>query len=225
MTFVSWDFQMGVPKFLKLGLMWLWGPITLCEDFRLRWDLKQSFSLCWELCNDMLHATLMQGNQGDSWLLVVGSQIANLTPGPSSGHNICFKCPNGSCKPILDICVLRVFQWCKEHFNPMIFNPCNYVLKIQKSTMNPIPKVNHLGVWGYILSHFPILPGAWNVTPKLHSWPAPLQTFALVTSPRLGLQQSVPQLLPLLPLLDLHLNLSRNVGVCQISHETFFTFQ
>jgi hypothetical protein len=28
----------------------------------------------------------MQGTQGDSWLLVIGSQIGNLTPDPSFGH-------------------------------------------------------------------------------------------------------------------------------------------
>ncbi len=37
------------------------------------------------------------------------------------------------------------------------------------------------------LSYTLNLPGAWNVTPELHSWPAPLQAFTLVTSPRLGL--------------------------------------
>jgi hypothetical protein len=79
----------------------------------------------------MWHATWTQGNQGSSWLLIVGSQIANLTPGPSFGHNLCFKNPNGSCKPILDIYVPRTFQWYKELINPMSFNPCNCLLKIQ----------------------------------------------------------------------------------------------
>jgi hypothetical protein len=51
----------------------------------------------------MSHATWTWENWGDSWLLVVGNQIANLTPGPSFGYNLCFKCPNGSCEPILDI--------------------------------------------------------------------------------------------------------------------------
>jgi hypothetical protein len=59
----------------------------------------------------------MQGNRGDSWLLVVKSQIANLTPGPSFGHNLCFKCQNGSCELILDIQVPRDFQWYKELLN------------------------------------------------------------------------------------------------------------
>jgi hypothetical protein len=53
-----------------------------------------------KLSNDMWHATYMQVNRGDSQLLVVGSQINNLTPDPSFGHNLCFKYPNGSCKPI-----------------------------------------------------------------------------------------------------------------------------
>ncbi len=100
---LSWDFQVGVSKFPQLGLLRLWGPITLHADLRLRWVLKQSCSSCLELSNDMLHATCMQGNRVDSQLLVVRSQIANSTPGPSFGHNLCFRCPNGSCKFILDI--------------------------------------------------------------------------------------------------------------------------
>jgi hypothetical protein len=51
----------------------------------------------------MLHTTYTQRNQGDSQLLVVESQIANLTPDPSFGDNLCFKYPIGSCEPILDI--------------------------------------------------------------------------------------------------------------------------
>jgi len=138
----------------------------------------------------MWHATCTQGNQGDSQLLVVENQIGNLTPDPSLGHNVCLKHPNGPCKPILDIYVLRIFQWYKKLFNPMNFGPWNHPLKIQESIGTPTPKMKvHLGVWGFISSHLPTLLGAWNVTPGLHSWPAPLQTFALVTSPRLKLQQ------------------------------------
>jgi len=47
------------------------------------------------------HATYMQGNQGDSRLLVVKSQIGNLIPNPSFGHNLCFNYSNESCEPIL----------------------------------------------------------------------------------------------------------------------------
>ncbi len=146
---------MGVPKFPKLKLLQLWRPIILCADLWLRWGLKQSYSTCQELSNGMSHATYTQGNQGDSWLLMVRSQIANLTPGPFFGHNLCLKCPNGSWEPILDIYVPRYFQWCKKLFNPMNFDPCNRLLKIRKSIRTPIPKVGaHLGVWGFIPSIF-----------------------------------------------------------------------
>jgi hypothetical protein len=69
-------------------------------------------------------------NRVNSRLLVVESQTANLTPDFSFGHNLCFKCPNGSCKPILDIYVLIDFQWYKELFNKMGFVPYNCSLKI-----------------------------------------------------------------------------------------------
>ncbi len=115
-------------------------PITLSTDLWLKWGLKQSYSPCQEISNSMWHATFTQRNQGDSWLLVVKSQI---------GHNLCFKCSNGSCEPILNIYIPRDFQWCKELFNPMRFDPCNRLLKIWKSVEIPIPKVRaHLGVWG-----------------------------------------------------------------------------
>jgi hypothetical protein len=38
------------------------------------------------------------------------NQIANLIFNPSFGHNLCFKCPNGSCEPILNIYVPKDFQ-------------------------------------------------------------------------------------------------------------------
>ncbi len=89
----------------------------------------------------MLHVTWMQGNWGDSWLLVVGSQIVNLILDPSFSHNLCLKCPNGSCEPILNIYVPRAFWWYKKIFNPMGFDPCDYSLNIWKSIMTPTPKV------------------------------------------------------------------------------------
>ncbi len=55
----------------------------------------------------------MKVNQGDYQLLVVGSQIANLTLGLSFGHNFGFKYSNGMCKPILDMLVPKKFQWYK----------------------------------------------------------------------------------------------------------------
>jgi hypothetical protein len=153
---IQMAFFPGVPK---LELLQLWGPIILSSDLRLKWGLKQSCSPRLELSNGMWHATCTQGNQGISQLLVVRSQTANLTPNPSFGHNLCFRCPNGWCKPISDIYVPKDFQWYKERFNPMSFDPCNHLLKIEV----------HLGVWGFIPSHSFALPGAWDVTLGLPS--------------------------------------------------------
>jgi len=123
---------------------------------------------------------------------MVGSQIGTLIPDLSFGHKLCFKYPNGSCEIILDIYVSRTLQWYKELFNPISFDPYNCPLKIQESIRTPTPKVGiHLGMCGFIPSHFPILLGAWNLIPMLHSWFAPLQALALVASLRLGLWQIV----------------------------------
>jgi hypothetical protein len=54
---------------------------------------------------------------------MVKSEIDNLTFNPSFDHNLCFKYPNGSCEPILNISVPRTFQWHKELFNPMNLDP------------------------------------------------------------------------------------------------------
>jgi hypothetical protein len=141
------------------------------------WDevWRKSCSPRQELSNVMSHATCTQGNRGEFGLLVVESQIGNLTPNPSFGYNLCVKCPNGSCKPIFDIYVPRIFQWYNELLNLIGFNPCNCFLKIREPTGTPTPKVGaHLGVWGFIPSHSLALPKAWNVTPMLHIWLAPL---------------------------------------------------
>jgi hypothetical protein len=186
----SQDSQLGVPKFPKLGLPRLWGPITLFSDLQLIWHLKQSYIPCRELFNGMSHATCTQGNQSDSRLLMVGSQIANLTPDLSFDHNLCFRCPNRSCEPISDIYVPRAFQWHVERFNPMSLDPYNHSLKIREPIGTLTPKMGtHLGVWRFIPSHSLTLLGAWNVTPNFVLGPHPCKLAPLVASPRLGLQQ------------------------------------
>jgi hypothetical protein len=112
----------------------------LCANLRLKWGLKQSCSPFRDLSNCMWHATCTQGNQSNSLILMVRSQIGNLTPNPSFGHNLCFKCPNRLCKPILDIYVVRAFQWYKEPFNPMNFDPCNHLLKFGGPLGFQLPK-------------------------------------------------------------------------------------
>jgi hypothetical protein len=60
----------------------------------------------------------------------------------------------------LDIYASKAFQWDKELFNLMSFDPCNCPMKIQESIGTPTPKVGtHLGVWGFIPSHAPTLLG------------------------------------------------------------------
>jgi len=158
---------MRVPKLSKLELSWLCGVITSCAYLRSRRGLNQSCSPRRELSNDMSHITCTQGNWVDYWLLVFGSQIVNLTSNLSFGHNLCFRCSNGSCEPTLDIYVPRAFQWYKELPNPMGFDPCNHSLKIWEFIETPTPKMGvHLGVWVFILT--------LSHTHGLPSWPAPL---------------------------------------------------
>jgi hypothetical protein len=107
----------------RFGLPGLWELITLDSDLRLGWGLKQSYSSPQELSNGVLHSTCTHRDRVDSWLLVVGSQTANLTPDLSFSHNLCWRCPIGSCKAILDIYTLRPFQQYKEHLNARCFDP------------------------------------------------------------------------------------------------------
>jgi hypothetical protein len=146
--------------------------------------MKQSYSLMW-------HATCTQVNQGNSRFLMVGNQMTIWFPSLFLVI-ICALSANGSCKPILHIYIPRSFQWYKKLFNPMSFDPCNRPLKIWESIETPTPKVGaHLGVWRFIPSHFPTLLARWNVTPRLHSWPTPLQALALVASPWLRLKHII----------------------------------
>jgi hypothetical protein len=111
--------------------------------------------------------------------------------GPSFGHNLCFRCPNEHCEPILDIYVLRAFQWYKERQRPLSFDPSNCSLKSRESTGTPSPKVGvALGVWGFTPSHFPTLPGVCDVTLGLPLGPHPCNAFALVASLKLGLRRT-----------------------------------
>jgi hypothetical protein len=182
--FLSRDSQMGVSKSPRLELPRLRRTITSYANLRLEWGLKRSCSPHREFSNGMLHVTCTQGHRVDSWLFVVGSQTANLTPDLSFNHNLCFRCPNGSCEPILYIFVFISFEWYKELFKAMGFDPYNWSLKIWESTENPTPNMGvHLGVWMFILT--------LSHTPRFLSWPTFLQTLALVTSPRLRLQHTI----------------------------------
>jgi len=80
----------------------------------------------------MWHIICRQINRVDSRLFLLGSQIGNLTFGPSFGHNLCFRCLNEQCEPILDIYVSRAFQWYKECHNPLSFDRLKSLSEISR---------------------------------------------------------------------------------------------
>ncbi len=127
---------MGISKLSQFGLLGLWQLIT-CSDLRSGWGLKQTCSSPWEFFNGVLHFTCTHRGRVDSRLLVVGSQIVNLTPGLSFAHNLCCKCLNGSCEAIFDIYASRPFQHYKEHLKARCFDPCNWILNFQESRRTP----------------------------------------------------------------------------------------
>jgi hypothetical protein len=112
--FFSQDSQGGVPKLFQFGLLGLWEVITPSLDLRLGWGLKQTCSSCQELSNGVLHSTYRHQNWVDSQLLVVGSQIANLTPDSSFDHNF----------------VLQMSEWLMQgHFRYLNFKNFPTILK------------------------------------------------------------------------------------------------
>ncbi len=108
------DSQGGVLKLSRFGLPGLWELITPSSNLWLGWGLKKICSSAWGLSNGVLHSTCTHRGWVNSQLLVVGSQIANLTPGLSFDCNMCCKCLNGSCKAIFDIYTLRPFHGMKN---------------------------------------------------------------------------------------------------------------
>jgi hypothetical protein len=163
--FLSRDSQVGVSKLPQLGFLRLWGHIPSCADLRSQWGPKKSCNPHWEFFNDMSHVTCTQRNWVNSQLLVVESQIANLTPDLSFGHNLCFRCPNEQCKPILDIYTSIVFQWYKELFKAMGLAPYNCALIIHESFWDS--NSQHGSSLGSVKVHaltFFALPGACEVT-------------------------------------------------------------
>jgi hypothetical protein len=133
--FLSRDSQGGVSKLSQFGLSGFCKVITFCSDLRLGWGLKQTCRSPSELSNIVSHYTCTHQGWVDSQLLVVESQIASLTPGLSFAHNLCCKCPNGSCEAIFDIYTLIYFQWCEKHLKARCFDPCNWALKSHTHTL------------------------------------------------------------------------------------------
>jgi hypothetical protein len=98
------------PETVPGGVPGLWELITPDCQVRSRRGLNQTYSPRRDLSNNVSHSPFGGREDVDSRLLVVGSQIANLTPGPSFAHNLGDKYPNGRCKAIFDIYASRPFQ-------------------------------------------------------------------------------------------------------------------
>jgi hypothetical protein len=152
-------------KLPRLKLLQLCRAINSCSDLWSGQGLKQSCNYRRELFNGVSHATCTHTSRIDSQHFVVGSQTANLTPALSFCHNLCCRCPNGSCEPIWNIYASINFQWYKELLNARCFDLCNRSLKVRESTKTPIPKMGaHLGVI-LTLSHTPRGPRSCKLLP------------------------------------------------------------
>jgi hypothetical protein len=139
----KWHKFPGLPKWspeiLSAGLPELWTAIT--PDCRVgsRRGLNQSCSPRQDLFNAMSHTQIGLREEVDSRLLVVASQTASLTPGPSFAHNLGCRCLNFQCEGIFDIYVSRPFQWHQEHPNATCFSPFCRALNIRESRRTPTP--------------------------------------------------------------------------------------
>jgi hypothetical protein len=98
------------PEIVPGGVPGLWELITPDCEIRSRRGLNRTCSPRQDLSNDVLHSQFGLREQVYSRLLVVGSQIVNLTPGPSFAHNLGDKCPNAQYEGIFDIYASRPFQ-------------------------------------------------------------------------------------------------------------------
>jgi hypothetical protein len=129
------------PETVPGGVPGLWELITPdCEVWSQR-GLNQTCSPCRDLFNNVSHYQFGGREKVYSRLLVIGSQIANLTPGPSFAHNLGYRCPNDQCEAIFDIYASRPFQWHQEHINTRCFEPCCRTLNIRESRRTPNPQL------------------------------------------------------------------------------------
>jgi hypothetical protein len=125
------------PKCPGFGLPGLWTVIAPRLDLWSGRGLNQSCSPRRDISNGVSHSSIGHHGRVDSRLLVVGSQTANLTPGPSFDHNLGCKCPNRQCEGILDIYTSRPFQWHIKHFKARCFDLPNRLLSLRESQRTP----------------------------------------------------------------------------------------
>jgi hypothetical protein len=127
------------PETVPGGVPGLWELITLDCDVWSRRGLNQTCSPRWDLFNDVSHSWFGDQEEVDSRLLVVRSQTASLTPGPSFAHNLGYICSNGQCEAIFYIYASRPFEWHQEHLNARCFGPFCRALNIRESLRTPNP--------------------------------------------------------------------------------------
>jgi hypothetical protein len=107
--FLSRDSRWEVPKLPGLGLPQLCETITFRSDLRSKRGLEQSCSSRRELSKGVSHTTFTHGSWVDSRLFVLKSQTISLIPSFCFCYNLYYRCPNGSCEPILDIYTFNNF--------------------------------------------------------------------------------------------------------------------
>jgi hypothetical protein len=129
------------PESVLAGVPGLWKLISPDCQFRLERRLNQCCSSPRELFNAMSHTVIGHREEVDSRLLVVGSQIASLTPGPSFAHNLGCRCSNGQCEASFAIYASRPFQWHQERLNASSFGPCCRTLNIREFRRTPNPQL------------------------------------------------------------------------------------
>jgi hypothetical protein len=97
-------------EIVPVGVPGLWELITPDCRVRSQRGLNRSCSPRQDLFNAVSHSQIGSRKEADSRLLMVGSQIASLTPDPSFAHNLGCRCPNDQCEAIFDIYASRPFQ-------------------------------------------------------------------------------------------------------------------
>jgi hypothetical protein len=129
------------PETVPVGVSRLRELITPDCKVWLQRGLNQTCSPRRDIFNDVSHSQFGGREEVDSRLLVVGSQTASLTLGPSFAHNLGYRCPNGQCEAIFDIYASRPFQWHQEHLNARCFELCCRTLNIRESRRTQSPQL------------------------------------------------------------------------------------
>jgi hypothetical protein len=104
-------------------------------------------------------------NRGDFQLLVVGSQIANLTSDPSFAIICVSGVQMGHVSPFQTSKFQEISNGIRNVSIQWVLTPAITLLNIRESIGTLTLKMwVHLGVWGFIPSHSFALLGAWDVT-------------------------------------------------------------